>query len=362
MRHGRAQSALRWGGAGALLLVWTGGGSSCAAPPVSTVPLAQPAREERRFDERFAPAFAQLHAALDAHDDELAARLLERILARRPDALTRAHAETFGRILTGRALARDLELELVPSSVLDDPAKVRLELVARHPRADELVFRGGPGTLRVLLTGVDPVGTEQRVSRALALPATARIGVPPGRGAVLDLGEFEVSGTRNLALQADWELTLRSGTLRLGGEEYPANELVVRPAVTLRMAPWLPTAPVAPAALAEYVAGGGRAMPALMERAVRVDLDQRPAALDALIGPALALPRDELALLVPALRWLSGRRDLGAEPRAWQRWLDERATARAAPASPGALDLPETPAGADARVRAADVAGGVPER
>ena len=349
MRPGRAQSARRWGGAGSLLLALAGGWAACAAPTVPG-PGPQAAPQERRYDERFEPAFAELRTALAAHDDELAGRILERILARRPDADTLAYAETFGRILVGRRLARELELELVPSSVVADPAQVRLELVARHPRGETLVYRGGPPTLRVLLTGVDPLGTEQRVSRALALPQIARLEVPP-EGAVLDLGEFAVDGTRNLALQADWELVLRAGTLTLGDEEYPANELAVRPARTLRLAPWLPTAPVAADALAEYVAEGGRAMPALMERAVRVGLEQREEALDALTAPALDLPRVDLALLVPALRWLSGRRDLGAEPRAWQRWLDERAAERAAGTRDPALELPATAPGGDARVR-----------
>lgn len=350
MSNGRAQSARRWGGAGVLLLALAGGGSSCAAPPASEVESAPDPKQ--RYDGRYEPAFAALRAAMDAHDDELARRILERLLARRPDAATRAYAETFGRILDGRALSRELELYLVPSSVLADPDKVRLELVARHARTGDIVFQGGPGTLRVLLTGVDTQGTEQRVSRALALPATARLDVPAGRTAVVDLGEFEVSGSRNLALQADWELQLRAGTLALDGREYPANELPVRPTTTLRLASWLPSAPIPAAALADYVEGGGRAVPALMERAVRVELEQREAALDALTAPALALPRVELALLVPALRWLSGRRELGADPAAWQRWLSERAELRDAPAVPRTLDLPETPAHPDVRVPA----------
>lgn len=361
MRPGRAQSALGWGGAGALLLALAGSGASCAAPPVSDA-LPPPTREELRYEERFAPAFAELRAALDAHEDDLARRLIERILARRPDARTRAYAETFGRILDGRALAAELDLALLPSSMLADPLQVRLELSARHPEAAPLEFRGGPGTLRVILTGVDPLGSEQRVSRVLSLPDLARLRVPPGEGASIDLGAFEMPGRRNLALQADWELELRSGTLVLGGEEYPANELVVRPARTLRLAPWLPSAPIPASSLADYVRAGGRSVPAFMERAVRVGLDQREEALDAVTGPACELAGVDLELLIPALRWLSGRRDLGADPRAWQVWLEARAEERARPADTPALDLPETVRAADARVRAADAPPRVPVR
>jgi hypothetical protein len=304
---------------------------------------------------------------MDAHEDELARQILERLLARRPDAATRAYAETFGRILDGRALARDLQLELVASSVLADPDKVRLELAVRHGRAADVTFRGGPGTLRVLLTGVDEQGSEQRVSRAVAVPAAARLDLPAQRTAVLDLGEFEVSGERNLALQADWQLELRAGTLSLAGSEYPANDLPVRPATTLRLAPWLSSAPIPPDALAAYVRGGGRAAPALMERAVRVGIDEREAALDALCAPALELPQIELLLLVPALRWLSGRRELGADPVAWQRWLAERAGARVAP-PPQTLELPDAPiapqkpARADASVQGRGAAQGAATR
>lgn len=346
MARGRAQSARWWGGAGVLLLASAGGGHSCAAPPV---PAEEPVEDLRqRYDGRYESAFAALRAAMDAHDDAQARRILERLLARNPDARTRAFAETFGRILDGRELAGDLELFLVPSSVLEAPDKVRLELAARHGRALDVLYRGGPATLRVTLTGVDVQGSEQRVSRALALPALARLPVPAAETAVLDLGEFEVSGSGNLALQADWELVLRAGTLSTGGEEFPANELAVRAAATVRLAPWLPPAPVAADALADYVAAGGRALPALMERAVRVDLLQREAALDALEAPALGLPASELARLVPALRWLSGRRELGAEPEAWRQWLASREAARRRPAGRPALELPETPAPPDA--------------
>jgi hypothetical protein len=141
---------------------------------------------------------------------------------------------------------------------------------------------------------------------------------------------------------------LRAGTLSTGGEEFPANELFVRTAATVRLAPWLPTAPVAADALADYVAGGGRALPALMERAVRVELERREAALDALVAPALGLPSSELGRLVPALRWLSGRRELGADPEAWRQWLASREEARRRPAGRPALELPETPAPPDA--------------
>jgi hypothetical protein len=344
--QGRAQSARGWGGAGVLLLAWAGAGHSCAAPPV---PAGEAVEEPpARYDGRYEPAFAALRAALDAHDDAQARRILERLLARNPDARTRAFAESFGRILDGRELAGDLELFLLPSSVLAAPHKVRLELAARHTRAQDVLYRGGPATLRVVLTGVDVQGSEQRVWRALALPALARLAVPAAQTAVLDLGEFEVSGSGNLALQADWELVLRAGTLSTGGEEFPANELPVRGAATVRLAPWLPGGPIPAAALADYVSGGGRALPALMERAVRVDPEEREQALDALEAPALGLPASELERLVPALRWLSGRRDLGADPALWRQWLAEREAARTRPAGRPALELPETPVRPDA--------------
>lgn len=358
MNPGRAQSARWWGGAGFLLLAMAGAGSSCAAPPVDEAELAEEPRE--RYDGRYEPAFAALREAMDAHQDEEARRIVERILARRPDARTRAHAETFVRILDGRALARDLELTLVPSSIPADLGKVRLELVARHPRPETLVYRGGPATLRVLLTGIDVQGSEQRVSRALALPALARLEVPAAGTTVVDLGEYEVSGTGNLALQADWEIVLRAGTLTLGREDYPANELPVRPAATVRLADWLPGAPIPARALADYVASGGRALPAILERAVRVDLQAREQALDALSGPALELPAPELTRLVPALRWLSGRREMGFDPEAWRAWFASRARDRSKPGERPALELPETPVRSDASLPkpAADRSGG----
>ena len=84
-------------------------------------------------------------------------------------------------------------------------------------------------------------------------------------------------------------------------------------------------------------------MPALIERAVRVPIVRRGEALDALTPIALGMPRTDMVVLVPALRWLSGRRELGADVDSWVAWLEARAAAAGTEVDGPALELPEVP-------------------
>jgi len=172
---------------------------------------------------------------------------------------------------------------------------------------------------------------------------------PSGQLTRVELGSFEVPVGGALGVEADWDLHLPPGAVRWRGSDYPVNTLAVRGCETLRLAPWLPQGLVEPTALADYVAAGGRSMPALVERAVRVELARREEALDALVPVALGLPRPELAVLVPALRWLSAERGLGADVEAWRAWLEARdARLESQPRAPEP-DLPQTarPGGAN---------------
>jgi hypothetical protein len=341
-RAGSAPTTSAVGPAIALCLL--GAIAACAAPPPAATPVPVVIESERpHYDPRYEAAFAALQAAVAAHDDELAQRILDRLLARGPDAATREHAQVYQRILRGRKLAGALDLRLVASCLTAQPSRVQLELIGSHSLYVPLEWVSGPGSLRILSTGVDEQGSELRVSRALPLPAVARWHLPAGSTVALDLGVYDVPSGAALGLLAEWDVNLQPGTIRMEGVDYPASLVQVRGCESLRLAAWLPGAPVPADSLARYVAGGGRAMSAMVERAVRVDLARHEAALDALVPEALKLSRPELPLLVPALRWLSGRRDLGADIDAWQAWLVERAARPAADSGARpALDLPET--------------------
>jgi hypothetical protein len=323
--------------AGLLLALLAAVPGACSAPRTAAQSPAQP---QEPIDPRFEPAFQALAAALAADDEPTAERILERILARDPPPSTRALAETYGRILRGRALARTIELEL-QAEVSQDHQTVALALVASHPLEQMLELRGGAGTLNQLLTAIDASGLEQRVSRSVALEDVAALRIPPGKEARVALGRYEVPIGAALAVEAAWDLRLPPGTLRLDGEDLPVQTFTVRGCETRRIAAWLPQAVVEPGELARYVAAGGRSMPALVERAVRIEPERRREALEALAPHALALPRMELAVLVPALRWLSGERKLGGDLDGWAAWL-EQVRAGPPPPAPAGPDLPAT--------------------
>ena len=320
-----------------LLALTVGAGAACEAPPSQAPPAAPPPVLAPELE----PAFAALRAALEAHDDEGAARILERILARAPDEATRQHADVYARILRGRALAREIELRLEATPEGPD-GQVRLTLIGAQPLQQPLALRAGPGTLRQLLTGLDAAGTETRVSRSVAVPQVAQLRLPAGRDLRIDLGLYDVPLAGALAVEAAWDLHLPPGALRLEGTDYPAAALDAAGCETVRLAPWLPVGEVAPDELADYVERGGRGMPALVERAVRVERARRGEALDALAPVALSLTRDERAVLVPVLRWLSGQRELGADVDAWSSWLDRRLAGAADEGRDPLLDLPAT--------------------
>jgi hypothetical protein len=317
-----------------LLLALAGGGAACAAPRAASPPAA--------IDPALEPAFSALGAAVAARDDALAERILARILASDPDEPTRAHAEVYRRILRGRALGRELRLSLAAEPA-DDGASVEVALLAGHGMEQTLEVRGGAGTLRQLLTGLDGAGTESRLARSVAVEAVERLRLPPGEPRRVRLGRYEVPVGGALGVQARWDLHLPAGTIRADGGDFPLDGVSVAGCETLRLAPWLPQGPVEPGELARYVADGGRSMPAVVERTVRVPLDHRGEALEALVPVAAELPVIDLPVLIPALRWLSEERSLGADAEAWARWLQARSTAPGAtPQRPAGPDLPQT--------------------
>jgi hypothetical protein len=125
-------------------------------------------------------------------------------------------------------------------------------------------------------------------------------------------------------VRASFALVLPSGELLFDGQAYPANTLTVRPCSVQRLAPFLPTGPVEPEELLRYLGGQRVATPALLERAVRIPPERREEALELLSAAALDMTRPELERALPALRWLSGQRHLGADVDAWRRWREQR--------------------------------------
>jgi hypothetical protein len=313
---------------------------SSTAPPASAAELAA---QKAEF-EPYVPAFQSLEAALDARDDELAMRILARILARDPHGVALERAQAFERILEGRAWVASISvrLEAVRVGVSDQWA---VRAIAKNSDQTELTLRGVPPTLRTYLLGVSPNGMEQRFSRQAPVESLAQWKLPPGVETSSEIGVVEIPPGGALAVRALFVLEFLPGEIVRESQVRPATNISVGRAEALRLANFLPVEPVDPAELARYVRDERIRTPPLLERAVRIPLDQRARALDLLTPVVLELPSGELEKLAVALRWLSGQSQLGADARSWRQWLDERSRMRAKDLREGRppssdLDLP----------------------
>ena len=281
---------------------------ACSAPRPKAGLMIEP---------EFEAAFQALEAAVVDHEDELARRILDRIAARQPTGDTLKQWNAFRRVLDGRELGRSLDLRLSAHEIKGGRWRVRLH--ARYPGLDPLYVTSGPGSLQLLLTGVDIAGFEQRRASSSAVLETASFEIQPGVETRIRLGDFRLPTGAALAVRATWELSLVPGEVVRGTRRgVPVNEFVVQQAQVVRLASHLPTDPVEPAELVRYLEGDAFSMPAMLERAVRIPSDRRDEALE-LLGPVVErMTMIELERTIPALRWLSGNRDLGGDPALWR--------------------------------------------
>jgi hypothetical protein len=254
-------------------------------------------------------------------------------------------AQGFERILEGRSWVATLSIALEAVRVEGSERWV-VTARAKHSGESELTLRGAPPILRTHLLGVSPTGLEQRYSRQTALDALAVWKLAPGVESKVEVARLDIPPGNALAVRAVFTLEFLPGEVVKEGVVRPATNVSAAHAEAVTLANFLPTGAVEPEELARYVREEQIRTPPLLERAVRIPLAQRSRALDLLTPGALELPSGELEKLVVALRWLSGDSRLGADPRSWRQWLDERARAREAGAgaprgTAGGLELPE---------------------
>jgi hypothetical protein len=335
-------SAARWC---LLAVVLTACGSPRRAP-VSDEVLLDPTRRPRVAE--FEPAFEALAAALADGDDASANGILSRVRALRPEGPAAEVAEAFGRMLEGRSLARELELRLVAerrergegassSAESRGSATRRLSLVAVSRHATRVTLHAAAARVESLMFGIDVRGFEHRSASTRATGALTELALAPDDPEVVELQEFEVPLTNELALRAHFELVLVQAEIEIDGRRLPAANLRVGACEVDRLAAFLPTGAVEPAEFASYLARPGFALPPALERAVRIAPERREEAL-ALCAPVIAsLNRIDLERATPCLRWLSGDRERGGDPDRWRAWAEARLRREDAPPT---LDLP----------------------
>jgi len=316
---------------------------ACATSPPATNLVVEPVRLSGTagLAPRFQPQFEALQRALEAHEDEVARQIarslrlrLEVEGAQGGEAARDARALLGGmeRILHGRALVDALELELVVRE--HDGPSVELFLRARTERRTRLVLRAGAALLRVHRVTLSPSegGQEGFVVRTHAVGHLDRLELDSDGWLEVSLGSFPTLLPGNaLAARTHWSLHFRAAEIEEEGRSYPAMD--VPPAVVERvdLAPFLPTATVDPSELASYAARPDGSQLALYERTVRMDPARREEALDLLTPLVAGCTAEQLARLVPTLRWLAGIGQGGGDPELWRAWLATRAVERSAP-------------------------------
>lgn len=296
---------------------------------------AAPARTIGGVDPRYQPQLEAMRAAVEEQDDQVARRISSSLRARLRADAARGLAETgpalellegFERILMGRLLVGALELELVDRP-LEGGLAVLVLLRARSQRP--VVLRPLGAQLRVHRMTLSPEGKESRAVRTVG-----RVDL-----GALELGEewlevplesFATTIPSNaLGARTHWTLELLAGDVLEQDQAYPAQRVQVAGAERVDLAPFLPNQPVEPEELVAYAQRDDLAAPPLLERTVRIAPERREEALDLLTGPVESMSAEQIARLVPTLRWLSRTGLPGQDPLAWRTWLRRRAEVRA---------------------------------
>jgi len=346
---GRASSLRRGRAACALLAVLVACRSSGDEPTIGGPIVLGPGVEDRlRLEAAFVPAFDALQAAVDDGEDEVARRILAGIRARRPSAEVEEYAASFERVLDGRALVRDVDLRLASEPVEGAPGDLLLVLLAAHSRDVDVTLRLPAATLRRGRIAVDARGDDASGMTTETTDALGALRIPAGETVRVPLRAAELRLGGALCVRERWTLSTRAGFALLEEEELPAQDVAIEPCEVVRLAPFLPTAPVEPAELVRYLQDEQELfVPALMERAVRIAPERRGEALDLLAPVVTRMAGDDperLTTAAPALRWLARSRDAGGDPVAWSAWFAGRTAKREAvqdAAEPeGGLDLP----------------------
>lgn len=325
--------------------------AACSASGHSSGPGDRP-RSERTVagvSARYQPAFRALSAAVEAHEDETAWSILRRLELRIVSGLRRGTApddgaapgsrathlaenaleflRAFERILGGRARVQSLDLALIGHAA-DDGRRIRVVLRATSHYSAPLLLRAGPPTLRIHSAFVNERGRESHSLREQRAPGLEEIWVDPRGVTEVELGTFPL-GVPSLAIavRTRWSLDFRAGVVLEGDDSFPAMAIAIEPLERTVIAPFFPLNPVAPAELARYVQVQGAALAPIMERAVRIPPERGEEALDLLVPVVERSTVEELALMVPAIRWLARTTVPASDPLAWKAWMRARAHA-----------------------------------
>jgi len=282
----------------------------------------------------YVAAFEGLKAAVEAGEDEtargIAAQIRRRLAQHRdPSVEVDDLLVGFELVLRGRALVggAELWLEILPQP---DSHLAEIWLHGRSAHPGGIVLRPGAASLEWYRRTLLPDGRDHLNAKVLPLAGIQPVGLAQEATVGTRLHSYDrriPAGA--LAVNDRWVLHLRSGSVDSDEGEFPAMNLAVKAAERVELASVLPSGSLAPALLVEAARNPDVPVPALLERTVRILPRDRDAALDALAPLVETWTSEQIARLVPSLRWLSGDSDPGADPFAWRAWLRTWAAQRA---------------------------------
>lgn len=281
------------------------------------------------------PAFGELKAAVDEGADDVARGILRLLRPRCSDALSVRMAESYARILRGRAVR-----DAVQGSVVIEPVEGGFAVALELSQVGYQRLAIQPGHVRVEWTArsVDALGRQAVQIGGRIVEVALEWVLPAGEVVRVPLGEDRLQiGDGFLAVRCEWKVSLGAGRCDVNGERFPVQGLRVRDVAVVRLARELPTDAVEPAELLRYATGQSVRVEALLERAVRIPPASYAEALDLLAERVGDLAPARMQELVPVVAWLTGTSGIEASGEEWRDWLEGR---RMESEGAGNLDLP----------------------
>lgn len=305
------------------------------ALPLAVLPLgscqsgAGPEPYEPDFDPRLEGAMEQLRNAIQAGEDEMAGYILGNLRALEPDDVTLEALDRYQDVLDGRAACRALDVQLTLRGSTALPGQ--LDLIARVTNnGDQRVVLQIPSveltrSSRALNErGQLLTGASRRFSDALS-----DFAVEAGATSDALLLSYPANMTEKILAQDErWTAIGRTPFVAVDERPLPAKALVYLPGEKSLLAAFLPASTVEASAASEFLTRegvfereDGSFLPPLLERVVRLRRADRRAAFEALAKQAPDWNDEQLARVVPALRWLTDADVPASRPEAWRQLL-----------------------------------------
>ncbi len=301
------------------------------------------ARQPRGFEpvaDDLVATFETIDRAVASGDHELATRLLNEIEAATEDSGSLEAVARIRGVLAGSEIAAGLEMWLESRPDPQTPERRDLILLARHadPRNVRIELAASP--LVVQRTGVGPRGDHKGTDERLVTQVLKGLDVPPGEQPIEVVAlNYEVPMAGLLALREKWRLEPHDGAFRVEDEVIPAVGLSVASVERTMLMAQMSSQAIDAGPLLEMLErpgllreAGERALPALLERTVRIPASRSAEAFAKVAEKVVEWPDEDLVRITPVLRWLAREdRDVPG-PSGWRKRLQSALQPVAKPA------------------------------